>query len=382
MPDEPEVTGLLALILLTSARSAARADQDGALVLLADQDRSRWDQGRLAQGRSLAGTALAQRRPGPYQLQAAIAACHADAATAADTDWRQIAALYSELLRYDPSPAIEANRAVAVAFAEGPRPGWRSSTPSPPAPGSPAGPSCTSPGPRCWPGAAAARMPSPPTATPSRSSPPARSAGTSPARSPRSAQHTHRGDLMDVDAALQSQIRNIEATYGKPLDHWFAVIDASGLTKHNQVVAMLKADHGLAHGAAHRVSLLARQREAGAAPVPSDPADALYAGAKAGLRPLHDALLGEIRALGAFDIAPKKGYLSLRRRKQFAMVQPSTTSRIDLGLILPATTPATGRLGSAAKFNPLFTHRVRITAVSDIDDELRGWLATAYTLAG
>jgi hypothetical protein len=67
------------------------------------------------------------------------------------------------------------------------------------------------------------------------------------------------------------------------------------------------------------------------APVPSDPADVLYAGAKAGLRPLHDALLGEIRALGAFDIAPKKGYLSLRRRKQFAMVQPSTTSRIDLG---------------------------------------------------
>jgi hypothetical protein len=186
---------------------------------------------------------------------------------------------------------------------------------------------------------------------------------------------------MDVDAALQSQIRNIEATYGKPLDHWFAVIDASGLTKHNEVVAMLKADHGLAHGAAHRVSLLARQRhDTGAAP--PDPADALYAGARSGLRPLHDALLGQIRSLGAFDIAPKKGYLSLRRRKQFAMVQPSTTSRIDLGLILPPTTPATGRLESAAKFNPLFTHRVRITAATDLDDELRGWLATAYALAG
>jgi len=97
---------------------------------------------------------------------------------------------------------------------------------------------------------------------------------------------------------------------------------------------------------------------------------------------LHDALLGEIRALGAFDITPKKGYLSLRRRKQFAMVQPSTTSRIDLGLILPATTPATGRLEPAAKFNPLFTHRVRITAATDLDDELRGWLATDYALAG
>jgi RNA polymerase sigma-70 factor (ECF subfamily) len=123
LPDEPEVTGLLALILLTGARGAARADQDGALVLLADQDRSRWDRGRLDEGRSLVETALAQRRPGPYQLQAAIAACHADAATAADTDWRQIAALYGELLRFDPSPVIEANRAVAVAYAEGPAAG-------------------------------------------------------------------------------------------------------------------------------------------------------------------------------------------------------------------------------------------------------------------
>jgi hypothetical protein len=145
---------------------------------------------------------------------------------------------------------------------------------------------------------------------------------------------------------------------------------------------MLKADHGLAHGAAHRVSLLARQRASAGAPAPPDPASALYAGAKAGLRPLHDVLLGEIRALGAFDIAPKKGYMSLRRRKQFAMVQPSTASRIDLGLILPATTPVAGRLEPAAKFNPLFTHRVRITGASDIDDELRGWLATAYALAG
>jgi RNA polymerase sigma-70 factor, ECF subfamily len=123
LSDEPEVAGLLALILLTSARSAARADDDGVLILLADQDRSRWDRGRITEGRSLVETALAQRRPGPYQVQAAIAACHADAAVAADTDWRQIAALYGELLRFDPSPVIEANRAVAVAYAEGPAAG-------------------------------------------------------------------------------------------------------------------------------------------------------------------------------------------------------------------------------------------------------------------
>ena len=123
LPDEPEVTGLLALILLTSARSAARADQDGALVMLPDQDRSRWDRDRIDEGRSLVEAALAQHRPGPYQLQAAISACHADAPTAADTDWRQIAVLYSELLRFDQSPVIEANRAVAIAYAEGPAAG-------------------------------------------------------------------------------------------------------------------------------------------------------------------------------------------------------------------------------------------------------------------
>src|SRR5215472_5227715 len=123
LPDDPEVTGLLALILLTSARSGSRADADGAMVLLSDQDRSRWDPGRINEGRSLVEAALALRRPGPYQLQAAIAACHADAATAADTDWREIAALYGELLRFDPSPVIEANRAVAVAYTEGPAAG-------------------------------------------------------------------------------------------------------------------------------------------------------------------------------------------------------------------------------------------------------------------
>jgi RNA polymerase sigma-70 factor, ECF subfamily len=119
LPSEPEATGLLALILLTAARSAARADEDGDLVLLAEQDRRRWNRQLIAEGTGLLVDALAQHRPGPYQLQAAIAACHAEAATAEDTDWRQIAALYGELLRFQPSPVIEANRAVAVAYAEG-----------------------------------------------------------------------------------------------------------------------------------------------------------------------------------------------------------------------------------------------------------------------
>jgi hypothetical protein len=184
--------------------------------------------------------------------------------------------------------------------------------------------------------------------------------------------------------ALQSQIRNIESAYGKKLADWFGVIDQSGLTKHTEIVAMLKATHGMTHGAAHRVSLLARNRGSAtsASGAPADAVDGLYAGRKAALRPLHDELLGMIIALEDVTVAPKKGYLSLRRRKQFAMIQPSTTGRIDLGLIMPAGTTVTDRLESAATFNALFTHRVRITKSADIDGELADWVRVAHAAAG
>jgi len=123
LPDEPEAAGLLALLLLTDARRAARTDAAGDLVLLEDQDRARWDRGLIAEGEAVLERALRAGRPGPYQLHAAIAACHADAATAAETDWRQIALLYGELIRHEPTPVVEANRAVAVAMAEGPAAG-------------------------------------------------------------------------------------------------------------------------------------------------------------------------------------------------------------------------------------------------------------------
>ena len=123
VPDEAEVTGLLALLLLTDARRGARLSPAGDLVLLADQDRSRWDQAKIAEGAALLAQALRGRRPGPYQLQAAIAACHSCAPSAAGTDWAEIAALYGALLRYEPTPVIAANRAAAVAMAEGPAAG-------------------------------------------------------------------------------------------------------------------------------------------------------------------------------------------------------------------------------------------------------------------
>jgi RNA polymerase sigma-70 factor, ECF subfamily len=120
LPDEPEVLGLLALLLLTDARRAARVDAAGDVVVLEDQDRARWDAALIREGEDLLERALRMGRPGAYQLHAAIAACHSGAARADDTDWRQIAMLYGELVRYEPSPVVEANRAVAVAMSEGP----------------------------------------------------------------------------------------------------------------------------------------------------------------------------------------------------------------------------------------------------------------------
>ena len=119
LPGEPEVAGLLALLLLTDARRGARTGADGHLIVLPDQDRTRWDRVQIAAGERLLEAALRARRPGPYQLHAAIAACHSCAATPGATDWRQIAALYGQLIRYEPGPVTEANRAVAVAMTEG-----------------------------------------------------------------------------------------------------------------------------------------------------------------------------------------------------------------------------------------------------------------------
>jgi RNA polymerase sigma-70 factor (ECF subfamily) len=119
MPDEPEVLGLLALLLLTHARSAARTASGQPLVLLPDQDRSLWDQALIAEGQALVRRCLRRNQPGPYQVQAAIAAVHSDAKTAGETDWRQILALYDHLLAIAPTPVVALNRAVAVAEVHG-----------------------------------------------------------------------------------------------------------------------------------------------------------------------------------------------------------------------------------------------------------------------
>jgi len=119
MPEEPEVEGLFALMLLTESRRPGRTTPDGDLVLLADQDRSRWDGALIAEGQAIVRECLRRNRPGPYQVQAAINAVHSDARSAANTDWRQVVQLYDQLLALSPTPVVALNRAVAVAEVDG-----------------------------------------------------------------------------------------------------------------------------------------------------------------------------------------------------------------------------------------------------------------------
>ena len=123
MPDEPEVLGLLALMLLIEARRPTRTTAEGDLVLLADQDRSRWDSGLIAEGQELVRACLRRNQPGPFQIQAAINAIHSDASTVEGTDWGQIVALYDQLLALSPSPVVALHRAVAVSEVDGPAAG-------------------------------------------------------------------------------------------------------------------------------------------------------------------------------------------------------------------------------------------------------------------
>ena len=182
--------------------------------------------------------------------------------------------------------------------------------------------------------------------------------------------------MATVEAAIATFERNIEAQTGKSVAAWADLARAEGLAKHGQIVAWLKADHGLSHGQANHIAKRATE-----APPSDDPAQPMFEG-KENLRPLYDQLVAEASRLGPdVEIAPKKTNVSVRRKKQFALLQPSTKTRLDLGLILK-TRPAEGRLEPSGSFNAMFTHRVKIEKAEDIDSELLGWLKDAYAEAG
>lgn len=175
---------------------------------------------------------------------------------------------------------------------------------------------------------------------------------------------------------LRTMLANLEADSGKPVSWWFDVIDQSGLTKHGQKVAYLKSEHGLGHGYANTLVHLATQRtEVGNETV--DLVGAQYRG-KEQLRPIHDAVITAVSGFGDdVEIAPKKTSVSLRRSKQFALIEPATKTRVDIGINLKGDEP-TERLLAAGG---MCTHKVRVSDVAEVDDELIGWLREAYERA-
>ena len=182
-----------------------------------------------------------------------------------------------------------------------------------------------------------------------------------------------------VDAATATMIANYEKNTGKPLEAWVALARGEGLAKHGEIVKLLKEKHAMGHGYANLVAQ--RALAAGAEPAGEDLVAAQYAGARAALKPLHDRLAKAIGAFGGdVEFAPKKAYVSVRRGKQFAILQPSTADRLDVGINLKGTPPA-GRLEASGSFNAMVSHRVRVTKAADIDDELVGWLRAAYDQA-
>lgn len=183
------------------------------------------------------------------------------------------------------------------------------------------------------------------------------------------------------DAALAKMIENLKAKTGRSLEEWVRVARASNKAKHGEIVAFLKSEHELGHGYANLVAQHALgtiTMGPGAVADGDELVEGQYSGAKAGLRPWYDRLVKEIRGFGAdVDIAPKKAYVSLRRKKQFGLIQPSTAERLDVGINLKGT-PAGGRLEASGSFNAMVSHRVRVTAPEQIDAELVAWLRAAY----
>jgi hypothetical protein len=182
---------------------------------------------------------------------------------------------------------------------------------------------------------------------------------------------------MDVDAATRTMIDNMPAKTGRSLDEWFVVLDAHPYEKHGEGMAVLKGEYGMSHGFANLI--VAQHRARGSAPqTASDLVDAQYTGAKAGLRPILDRVLAEVQEFGNdVEVAPKKTGVSLRRNKQFALVEAPSAARVQLGLNLRGAAP-TERLREAGG---MCTHRVDVRTVDEIDDELVGWLREAYGIA-
>jgi hypothetical protein len=184
-----------------------------------------------------------------------------------------------------------------------------------------------------------------------------------------------------MDDATATMIRNLAEKTGKTLEDWVKIAKSSGKDKHGEIVAFLKTKHELGHGYANLVALTARDQFGENAPAGDDLVESQYAGPKSPLRPIYDALTAAVGKFGKdVELAPKKAYVSVRRNKQFALFQPSTPSRFDVGINLKGVAPA-GRLEASGSWNAMVTHRVRLENKAGVDAELIAWLKKAYDAA-
>jgi len=185
-----------------------------------------------------------------------------------------------------------------------------------------------------------------------------------------------------MDKAVETQIKNIQTSTGKSVDQWAKLVKAQKFEKHGEMVKWMKEEHGMGHGNANLIAMTARGEFGAEAPASDDLLEAQYAGAKAALKPMYDDLMKKIAKFGGdVEVSPKKTYVSLRRKKQFALIQPSTATRLDVGINLKGTAAA-GRLEASGSFNAMVSHRVRVENTKDINAELVSWLKAAYDQAG
>jgi hypothetical protein len=191
--------------------------------------------------------------------------------------------------------------------------------------------------------------------------------------------------MSSVDKAVETQLKNIQTKTGKTLNQLYAIIKKSGLAKHGEMRDMLKNELGMGHGDANTVvhfymnSISPASGQASNAS-PDAAIDSIYSGAKAHFRPIHDKLMAGINKFGEFEIAPKKGYVSLRRKKQFVMIGPATNTRFEVGLNMKGV-KATARL-LAMPPGGMCQYKVNLTDTKEVDKELIDWIKQAYESAG
>jgi len=190
--------------------------------------------------------------------------------------------------------------------------------------------------------------------------------------------------VTDLDKALATQLANVEKRSGKSLAELVKLLEASGLLKFGEKRDYLKRELGMGHGDANAVVTYANDKDRpgkrAAVATPGQVLDEIYSGKKADLRPIHELLIKKLVKFGAHETAPKKGYVSLRRKKQFATIGPSTQTRVDVGLNVKGLA-ATSRL-LAEPPGKMCNYKVGLTSIDDIDDELIAWIRTAYDGAG